>query len=106
MTHTDVHRGDIDWPRGVLVGAVAGGIGWGLFAAATLGAGGDQAHLNTIIGPDLGVAVGISMLCLIVAAVLGRARVRRTAAVALAVAPASGWIILALVGLQVLVMRP
>lgn len=106
MTDNDTRHGSTNWTRGVLAGAVAGGIGWGLFAATTLAAPGDQAHLDATIGPALAVAAGISVLCLIAAATLGRARVARTTAVALTIAPASGWVIVALVCLQQLVLRP
>ena len=89
-----------DWTRGVLAGAVLGGIGWGLFAVDAVGVSGGHAHPARVGGGYLPVAVGISLVCLVVAVVLPRTRVLGTAAVALVVAPVSGWILVGLLYLQ------
>lgn len=47
-----------------MAGAAFGGVGWGLLAANTVGAGGDQAHLQAVVGPWLVGAAVISLLCL------------------------------------------
>lgn len=107
MTSDHARAGTV-WTRGLLAGAIVGGIGWGLFAAGTAGAPGDQAHLNAIIGRYLSVAGGISLICLLIAGLLGllaRTRSLRTLAVALAVAPLSGWLFLGVQYLQSLVLR-
>lgn len=97
------------WRLALLIGALLGGVGWGLFAAVTIGARGDQAHFEAIIGPRLLVAAAVSLGCLIAAAALtalsrsptgSRARALRGASLALVIAPASGWVIIALQILQ------
>jgi hypothetical protein len=102
-------RGDIAWGRALLAGAVLGGIGSGLFAAATIGAAGDQAHFEAIIGPRMLVAAVVSVTCLIAAATLAALtrsgikaspRVLRSTALALIIAAASGWIVLGLAMFQ------
>jgi hypothetical protein len=96
---------DIAWGRALLAGAIVGGIGWGTFAAATVGAPGDQAHLEAIIGPRMLVAAVVSAVCLIIAAALvalgrsaitARSRGLFEAAAALVIAVASGWIVVGL----------
>ena len=81
----------------MLAGAVLGGIGWGLLA---VGASDDDTHLGRLGGMALPVAVGISLICLVVAVVLPRTRMLRTVAVALVVAPVSGWFVVGLLYLQ------
>ncbi|MCX2712623.1 hypothetical protein [Mycolicibacterium sp. J2] len=93
------------WTRGVLAGAVLGGLGWGLFAALTVGARGDQSHLDAVFGRYLTVAGGISMMCLVISGLLARTRGLRAPAVALVVAPVSGWLVLGLQYVQSLVLR-
>lgn len=95
---------DTDWTRGVLAGAVLGGIGWGLLAVDAVSVSNDDAYMGTGGGMNLPVAVGISLLCLVVAGVLPRTRVSRTVAVALVVAPVSGWFVVGLLYLQALAM--
>ena len=84
-----------DWTGGVLLGAVLGGICWGIFGTTVVG----PHHVNSYL---LG-AVAVSALLLMVAVTL--TRTKRTLAVALVVALVSGWIILGLVYLQMLVLR-
>lgn len=92
--------------RGLLVGAVLGGLGWGLLAANTVGGRGDQGHLRAVAGLWLAGAVVVSLLCLGAAKVLwpaadgSRAAVRRTFAMALVTAPIGGWAFLFLQWLQ------
>jgi len=104
-----VRDNDLPWRLALLMGALLGGIGWGLFAAVTIGARGDQAHLEAIIGPRLLVAAAVSLGCVIAAATLtalcrsqteSRARALRGASLTLVIAPASGWVIIALQILQ------
>lgn len=88
-----------DLTRGVLAGAVLGGVGWGLLAVGAMGPG-DDPHLDRVDGTNLSVAVSLSLLCLLIAALLLRARVLTSVAVALVVAPASVWFIVGLLYLQ------
>lgn len=88
-----------DWTRGVLAGAVLGGIGWGLLAVDAVSVSSDDAYPSGG-GMNLPVAVVISLLCLVVAGVLPRTRIWRTVAVALVIAPASGWIVAGLLYVQ------
>ncbi|MCV7357300.1 hypothetical protein [Mycolicibacterium fluoranthenivorans] len=104
MNTDDVRAGTV-WVRGLLAGAILGGIGWGLFAALTVGARGDQSHLNAVFGRYLTGAAGISLTCLAISGFLARIRHLCTPAVALAVAPVSGWLFLGLQYLQSLVLR-
>ena len=105
MAHDDVDSGGIRWVRGLLAGAVLGGIGWGPFTALIVGTSGNQAHLSAIIGPRMTLAVAVSSLCLALGVALIRARLQRTVAIALIVASASGWIVFGLLYLQNLVLR-
>lgn len=93
---------DIAWGRTLLVGATLGGLGWGAFAVATIGSRGDEAHLETIVGPRTLVAAAVSAACLILAAALvalgqsaapSRRRIMRSAGISVVVAVASGWIV-------------
>ncbi|MFL0238260.1 hypothetical protein [Mycobacterium sp. SMC-17] len=61
---------------------------------------GDDPHLDRVDGTNLSVAVSLSLLCLLIAALLLRARVLTSVAVALVVAPASVWFIVGLLYLQ------
>ncbi|SEA00092.1 hypothetical protein SAMN04488580_101437 [Mycobacterium sp. 283mftsu] len=88
-----------DLTRGVLAGAVLGGIGWGLLAVGAMGPG-DDPHLDRVDGTNLTAAVCLSLICLLIAALLSRARVLTSVAVALVVAPASVWFIVGLLYLQ------
>lgn len=89
-----------DWTRGVLAGAVIGGIGWGLLAVDAVSLSSDDAYPGGEGGMKLPVAVVISLLCLVVAVVLPPTRVSRTVIVALVVAPLSGWFVVGLLYLQ------
>ncbi|WP_155927077.1 hypothetical protein [Mycolicibacterium sp. CBMA 234] len=93
-----------NWIRGVFAGGVLGGIGWGLLAVGAIGGPGDEIHLGGAVATYLLVAVGISVICLMIAGLLYRTRALRTAAVALAVAPVGGWIVVGLLYLQGLAM--
>lgn len=93
MNRNEVSR--TDWTGGVLLGAVLGGICWGISGTKVVG----PHHVNSYL---LGAAV-VSILLLICAALLTRAK--PTLAVALVIAPMSGWIVLGLVYLQTLVLR-
>jgi hypothetical protein len=92
--------------RGLMVGAVLGGLAWGLLAANTVGSSGDQGHLRAVAGPWLADAVIVSLLCLGAAKVMwpaadgSRAAMRRTFAMALMTAPIGGWTFLFLQWLQ------
>lgn len=101
----NLHRGDTAWRVACLMGALIGGIGWGLFAAFTVGGPGDQTHFQTIIGFRLRGAAAVSAGCLLVAAVLtalrrlhppARMRTLTMAGLTLAVAATSGWVVIAL----------
>jgi len=89
-----------DWTRGVLGGAVLGGIGWGLLAVDAVSVSSDDAYMGGGGGMKLPVAVVISLLCLVAAVVLPPTRVSRTVSVALVVAPVSGWFVVGLLYLQ------
>lgn len=92
--------------RGLMLGAVLGGLGWGLLAANTVGGRGDQAHLRAVAGPWLTGAGLVSLLCLYSAKVMwpaadgSWAAMRRTFAMALVTAPMGGWAFLFLQWLQ------
>ncbi|MUL45108.1 hypothetical protein FZI85_00455 [Mycobacterium sp. CBMA293] len=86
------------------MGGVLGGIGWGLLAVGAIGGPGDEIHLGGAVATYLLVAAGISVICLMIAGLLYRTRALRTAAVALAVAPVGGWIVVGLLYLQGLAM--
>ena len=88
-----------DWTRGVLAGAVSGGVGWGLLAVGAMGPG-DDPHLDRVAGTNLTAAVSVLLICLLIAALLLRARVLSSVAVALVVAPVSVWCIVGLLYLQ------
>lgn len=89
-----------DWTRGVLGGAVLGGIGWGLLAVDAVGVSGGDLLLSRIDGAYLPVSVGISLLCLVIAVVLPKVGTLRTIAIALVVAPTSGWFVVGLLYMQ------
>ncbi len=61
---------------------------------------GDDPNLDRIDTANLTVAVGVSLICLVIAAVLSRARMLSSVAVALVVAPVSVWFIVGLLYLQ------
>lgn len=93
------------WCVAHLAGALLGGIGWGLFAACTAGAPGDQMHFQTVIGSRLLGAAAVSAGCLLLAAALtalrrlrlpARIRALPAAGLTLAVATTSGWVVIAL----------
>ncbi|MUL75383.1 hypothetical protein [Mycolicibacterium sp. CBMA 226] len=92
-----------DWIRGVLAGAVLGGIGWGLLAVDTVSLSSDDAYLGGG-GMNVPVAVVVSLLCLVIAGILARTPILRTVAVALVVAPASGWFVVGLLYVQAVAM--
>ncbi len=89
-----------DWTRGVLAGAVLGGFGWGLFAVDAIGVSGAESHLSRSAATGSPVAIGISLICLVIAVVLPRVGVFRAVALALVVAPMSGWFVVGVVYLQ------
>ena len=70
----------------MLAGAVLGGIGWGLLAVDAVSMSSDDAYLGSG-GISSPAAVGISLVCLVVAGVLPRTGMLRPVAVALVVAP-------------------
>lgn len=101
------------WRAAILAGAVIGGIGWGWFAAHTVGAPNNQAGFTHAIGRQLATAAAVSIGCLSMAAALltvprrgwpGHAKTTRIG-LALAVASTSGWILIASAVLQTLVLR-
>lgn len=85
----------------MLAGAVLGGIGWGLLAVDAVSMSSDDAYLGGG-GISSPAAVSISLVCLVVAGVLPRTGMLRTVAVALVVAPMSGWFVVGLLYLQAL----
>lgn len=93
----------LSWRLGVYGGAALGAVIWGLIALFTIGGAGDQTQHNAVDGGRLLVAalacvpVGIVALGLVR---FGRNRILRTVGLALVVAPVSGWLIVASLGVQ------
>jgi hypothetical protein len=93
----------LSWRLGVYGGAALGGVGWGFIALFTIGAAGNQTQHNAVDGGRLLIAalacsaVGIIAFCLFH---FGRNRILRAVGLALLVAPLSGWLIVASLGVQ------
>ena len=68
---------DTDWTRGVVAGAVSGGVGWGLVAVDAVGTAAHDVHVSRLIGTNCPVVVVISLMFLVVAGVLPRAGAHR-----------------------------
>jgi hypothetical protein len=112
MTSSTSQPWNIAWGRALLAGAAAGGLGWGLFTADTMVTPGDQIHFGTILEPRMTVAAIVSVVCVGIAAALvalgrsaahARSRALLSAALAFVVAVVTGWIVLGLLVVQLIV---
>lgn len=95
------------WRWAIYGGAVLGGVFWGVVAAVTVGAPGDDARHAVIVGPRLTLAAGITVVCLIVGGLLialtrtaPRVRLLRSLGAAVMIGPLGGWLIVASLALQ------
>ena len=93
----------VAWRPALYVGAVLGGIAWGLIALFTVGASGDQAHHDAVEGPRILMAVGVWIVLTVFGLalmLLGRNRSVRSAGLAMIIGPTGGWLIFASLALQ------
>jgi len=95
------------WRWAIYGGAVLGGVFWGVVAAVTVGAPGDDARHSEIVGPRLAMAAGITVACLIVGGLLialtrgaPRGRLLGSLGAAVMIGPLGGWLIVASLALQ------
>ena len=90
--------GELAWRPGVFGGAVVGGLFWGLVAAVTVGAPGDDASHAAADGHRLVIATVAWMVLAAAGATLatfGGHRIPRTVGLMLLVGPTGGWLVFA-----------
>lgn len=90
--------GEIGWRPGVFGGAVVGGLFWGLVAAVTIGAPGDEASHAAADAHRLVMATAVWVLLAVAGAALvrfGGHRHLRTIGLMLLIGPTGGWLVFA-----------
>ena len=95
--------GELAWRPGVFGAAVVGGLFWGVVAAVTVGAPGDDASHAAADGRRLMMATVAWMVLAVAGATLatfGGHRILRTAGLMLLVGPTGGWLVFASLAVQ------
>jgi hypothetical protein len=93
----------VNWRLGMYLGAVLGGLGWGVVALLTIGAPGDQAQHDAVDGTRLLIAAVVCIACAAAGGCLlafGSLRTLRGVGLALLVGPMGGWLIVASLAVQ------